>query len=292
LVACSDSGPHRPLPGQVQSTGQSVSYAQVRPIFAQYCAACHPSRSQPDWLTYSSAKTMVTNGRLLLRIAQEKSMPPPGSSQAAAISDQDRATLAAWASAGGPLTSSQAEKPGDPSSASTESSGVVSRCFECHGVKGPGSESQPQIPRLAGQNFAYLRSQLENFYWGDRVDPSDTMNDVAYKLSDQDMDAVAKYYSAQPPIPRPEPVKDLDTFIDGRRLAQQYCNSCHMPLITRGATSDPLVPVLVGQSKQYLINQLNYFRKNERRSPLMHEFAKNLSHKDIKHLAQFFSEVP
>lgn len=74
-------------------------------------------------------------------------------------------------------------------------------CINCHGPKGTGkSEKIAQFPRLVGQHKEYLVKQLTDFKAGTRGnDPAGMMKDIAKKLSDKEISAVAEYLSAQLP---------------------------------------------------------------------------------------------
>lgn len=65
------------------------------------------------------------------------------------------------------------------------------QCVACHG--GQGLAPNPTFPHLAGQNAAYLGLQLRKFRAGERYHP--LMTPVAESLTDQDIDALATYYS-------------------------------------------------------------------------------------------------
>lgn len=303
LSGCIPDGPHKPLPnqngGQVQAA--SVGYDSIRPIFAAHCAACHPSRSGPDWLDYSQAEAYAQNGKLLQRILVEKSMPPPGSPQAASITDNQRRAIAAWARAGGPLKAtngpSDAGRSMPQSPPEPEVDRLVQQCTQCHGTVTAGPAPQTKVPRLTGQSQAYLVTELKEFKWRQRIDPSQTMNDIAADLSDAEMERVAKYY-AQAPIEASSPVGVLELKPDekalfeyGRLMAEVQCNSCHANSQREGRPLSEQFPVLKGQSKKYLMNQLIYFRANQRPGNLMLEMAKDLTNRDIEALATYFSRT-
>lgn len=64
-------------------------------------------------------------------------------------------------------------------------------CRSCHGERGAGSE---RYPRLAGQNAAYTLQQLANFKSGTRRnDPRRMMREIAGRLSEAQMKALAEY---------------------------------------------------------------------------------------------------
>ncbi|MDR2878186.1 MAG: cytochrome c4 [Chromatiales bacterium] len=74
-------------------------------------------------------------------------------------------------------------------------------CINCHGPKGTGkSETIAQFPRLVGQHKEYIIKELTDFRAGTRAnDPAGMMKDIAKKLTEKEITAVAEYLSAQVP---------------------------------------------------------------------------------------------
>ncbi len=74
-------------------------------------------------------------------------------------------------------------------------------CINCHGPKGTGRGPEiAQFPRLVGQHKEYLVKQLTDFKAGTRKnDPAGMMSDIAKKMSDEEIGAVADYLAAQLP---------------------------------------------------------------------------------------------
>jgi cytochrome c553 len=68
-------------------------------------------------------------------------------------------------------------------------------CVACHGPAG-NKPVTPQTPRLAGQADDYLVEALTQYRNGARQDP--VMGAMAKGLSDTQIRALAKYFSAQP----------------------------------------------------------------------------------------------
>ncbi|UOA06875.1 cytochrome c [Methylobacter sp. S3L5C] len=68
-------------------------------------------------------------------------------------------------------------------------------CSQCHGIKTPSADAP--FPPLAGRDFAYLKSALEQYR--DKTRKSDIMNALAGSLSDDDIDNVAAYYAGLKP---------------------------------------------------------------------------------------------
>jgi cytochrome c553 len=68
----------------------------------------------------------------------------------------------------------------------------VAACAGCHSPNGAGIPAQ--FPRLAGQHAEYVESQLRAFRAGERAnDPNNMMRNVAAKLDDREIKAVAEY---------------------------------------------------------------------------------------------------
>ncbi|HEX3762013.1 MAG TPA: cytochrome P460 family protein [Kofleriaceae bacterium] len=65
-------------------------------------------------------------------------------------------------------------------------------CAACHASSDPASD----VPRLAGQNEAYLAGQLQAFRRRDRVHP--LMDEIARTLSDADIADLAAFWSHRP----------------------------------------------------------------------------------------------
>jgi cytochrome c553 len=76
-------------------------------------------------------------------------------------------------------------------------------CASCHGVTGVSSIGA--YPNLAGQGYTYLVNQLKAFRDGKRKDP--LMAPMAKPLSDQDIDNLAAFFSAQTGAQDSKPAK-------------------------------------------------------------------------------------
>jgi cytochrome c553 len=69
------------------------------------------------------------------------------------------------------------------------------RCNRCHGVN--GNSSDPHIPALAGQREDYLKQALQNYR--SRSRRNNEMGAMSDALSENDVSALAAYYSRQTP---------------------------------------------------------------------------------------------
>jgi cytochrome c553 len=69
---------------------------------------------------------------------------------------------------------------------------AVPACASCHALSGNGLA--PEFPRLAGQHARYVVKQLDEFRSERRnSNPNQMMSEVAHKLTDRDIRAVAGY---------------------------------------------------------------------------------------------------
>lgn len=168
---------------------------------------------------------------------------------------------------------------------------VAERCRNCHGPE--GRSSNPDFPKLAGQNADYLTRQLANFKTGVRT--SEPMQQEVARLTGGEMRALALYFSAKDI--GPEPVVDRAQVEIGRTLyfsgdpknGVTACITCHGPE-GRGAM---YLPRLAGQHAKYLVAQLHAFRDQSRVAPdmVMHTVIENVSDAGIVAVAQFLSSV-
>ncbi|PWK82712.1 cytochrome c553 [Fulvimonas soli] len=91
-----------------------------------------------------------------------------------------------------PLAASAADAPARPAR--------LGLCAACHGET--GMAQVPGAPNLAGQRLDYLREALKQYRDGRRAAP--LMRAAIGPVGDADLDALARWYSAQTPqAPRP-----------------------------------------------------------------------------------------
>ena len=72
----------------------------------------------------------------------------------------------------------------------------VAACTACHSPTGAGN-GPARFPKLSGQHAEYIATALRAFRNDERINDGDTriMRDVANRLSDKELDAVASYAS-------------------------------------------------------------------------------------------------
>ena len=75
----------------------------------------------------------------------------------------------------------------------------IQGCLNCHGPDGAGLGYG--YPYLAGQHASYTEAQLRAWQDGSRTgDPLDIMANIATRMSDREIAAVAAYYASLPPF--------------------------------------------------------------------------------------------
>lgn len=157
---------------------------------AQTCMACHG----PDGNSVSPAvpalagqpNQFIETQLVMFREGNRKD--PQMSPLAANLSNADVHDLAAYfsAQARAPLAHTTAPDKAATGRQLTEKN----HCVSCHG---PALMGQQHIPRLAGQQLEYLRTQLHGFRAGTRFDMDGNMTSAAQALSEADIEILADY---------------------------------------------------------------------------------------------------
>jgi cytochrome c553 len=159
---------------------------------SQTCAACHgPAGNSTNPVMPSLAGQPAQFIALeLFQFREGNRKDPQMTPIAAKLSNADLNDLAAYYSAQKP------ERPAhksDPANAATASKLVQQlHCAQCHG---PALLGQQHIPRLAGQQFEYLKTQLRGFKASTRADVDGNMTSAAQALTDHDIDVLVDYIS-------------------------------------------------------------------------------------------------
>ncbi len=164
------------------------------------CAACHGvdgNSLNPAWpkLAGLDADYLFTQMRAYQTGEREDMLMTP---QAQALSEQDMLDLAAY-------YSSQEMQIGEVDAALAEQGeriyrgGIagkgVAACIACHGPAGNGIPASG-YPRVGGQHAPYLADQLQRYRESTRAnDPNRMMRDIAARMSDDEISAVAAYIS-------------------------------------------------------------------------------------------------
>jgi len=169
-------------------------------------------------------------------------------------------------------------------------------CHGCHGVDGM-SIDPTTFPNLAGQYAGYIFKQVQDFQLGNRQD--DTMSAMAGMVtSKEDLRDIAVYFQSQKKM-KGKPTNSAlskqgaKIFKDGVPKSGVYgCVNCHGKNGKGKGATVSLFPVIGGQTKAYLVKQLNDLKSGKRKNDpagMMADIAKKLSDKDIQAVAEYLS---
>ena len=160
------------------------------PRKAEACSACHgPGGNSTDPGMPSLAGQPAQFVATQLYLYREGSRKDPQMTPIASVlSYADMNELAAYFSR---------QQPAAPSHRTAAENAAAGRrlaeqhhCVQCHG---PALRGLQHIPRLAGQQFVYLRTQLRGFKSSTRFDLDGQMSSAAQPLSDADIEVLADY---------------------------------------------------------------------------------------------------
>lgn len=178
---------------------------------------------------------------------------------------------------------------GDPQAGKQKSATL---CSACHGPD--GNSINPAWPSLAGQNERYLLSQMRTFKEGNKgfrkSANSVQMYAMVAGLSEQDMQDLAAYYSAQ--LPKTGVAQD-ELAIKGQAIYRggnmstglPACIACHGPAGEGNEAAG--FPAVAGQHAQYSYEQLKAFHADERSNIKMNELIRRMSDEEMRAVAQY-----
>jgi cytochrome c553 len=164
-------------------------------------------------------------------------------------------------------------------------------CEVCHGVSAQGYPGYYPIPRLAGQQVDYIKSQLQGFAEQKRT--NNIMFNIGHVLSPAMITALATSFHDLDPKPLGGAPKEL--VAEGKKIYQEgapgakvaACASCH----GQDAKGNGQFPRLAGQLYPYVSLQLTNWSKErgEALSSVMAPIARGLSDAQIKAVAAYLS---
>ena len=142
-------------------------------------------------------------------------------------------------------------------------------CSNCHGVD--GNSISPAFPRLAGQQPAYIVSQLTNFRSHQRLDPPgpEYMWGLSRHLTEAQIAGLGEYYSKQAPHRASSSGVDPKLLAAGKDIFENgvpaenviACMACHGP---KGQGIEAF-PRLAFQHSDYILRQLDVFQNTQGR---------------------------
>src|SRR3989449_5435900 len=165
---------------------------------AESCGRCHGldgNATIPGIPSLAGQPAFFTHWQLI-KFRDGRRKDPQMSPFAANLSDADMADLAVYYAAQRPLPRPAATDPAKV--AVGRQLAEQHHCVSCHR---PGLTGHEQVPRLAGQDLAYLVKLLRGFKAQTAGDLDGTMTTAAQPLSEADIENLAHYMAILPPAP-------------------------------------------------------------------------------------------
>ena len=178
-------------------------------------------------------------------------------------------------------------------------------CTRCHGAEGRG-RGLGAFPSLAGQSRVYIATSLRAFASGERR--SGTMHAVAAPLDSLSIASLAAHFEGRgavrgvlltrgPGEAEPAPAAAIQR---GAQLARRgvpdrkvpACVACHGPT---EYSRNPAYPVLPGQYRRYLLDQLRLFAAGRRGGSefehLMHAAVRQMTVEQMEDVAAYYASL-
>ncbi|BAN68309.1 c-type cytochrome [endosymbiont of unidentified scaly snail isolate Monju] len=158
-----------------------------------------------------------------------------------------------------------------PAIGTADVNSLAEKCGECHGKD--GNSSDPKVPNIAGYSAKYIEDALEDYRDGERPglkfkkeDGTETdMVEIAKKLSEDNIKAIAEYYSGQTfKSHAGEQETDPRLVARGEKIFKRKCKKCHTDF---GTDPEDDAGILGGQWMEYLRHQFEMFASGEREMP-------------------------
>ena len=157
---------------------------------AQVCAACHGSNGNAKDPQYPVLAGQ--NARYIYLQLQDfkegRRKDPQMTPMAQPLSKEDMLALADYFSKQKQASTGFKADPAKVAAGKKKSDEVL--CPMCHGG---GFVGQNEIPRVAGQHYAYVKKQLQDFKARHRTNDAGNMTSVAATLSEDDIENLAQY---------------------------------------------------------------------------------------------------
>jgi cytochrome c553 len=167
---------------------------------------------------------------------------------------------------------------------------MVMACIPCHRAAVPATPGVPPLPRLDGQQAAYLDKQLREYKSGKRKGA--VMPALIRTLKPQQLSVMAAHFASQAPaqgaVESPElAARGKAIYEEGNRASGvPGCVGCHLP----EGVGHQRYPRLAGQLQAYVVQQLLEFKSGARsndRAHVMRAVAARLTDEEIKAVAEY-----
>ncbi len=179
----------------MSTTAQAEGSVEAGQQKSAVCVACHGpdgNSANPEWpsLAGQHAGFLVEQLKAFKEGERQNALMSP---MAIGLSEQDMQDLAAYYEAQQP-----AAREADPQYVEAgrqlymggDTSRGITACAACHGPTGQGNP-MARYPVIAGQHATYTALSLRNYASGER--PNQIMQDIAGRLSDEDIQALSNF---------------------------------------------------------------------------------------------------
>jgi cytochrome c553 len=192
--------------GALNTANAAEGNAEAGKTKSAMCAACHGGDGNslvpmyPNLAGQSAsylAKQLADFKAGAMSGGKEGRVDPVMGGMTMALNEQDMADLGAYYSTQiAKETTGETNAVGKKLFTSGDAERGITACVACHGIDAKGMP-QAGFPSVAGQNAAYLKTQLEKFRDGLRNnDTNGMMQNIAIKLEEADIEALVQYMSS------------------------------------------------------------------------------------------------
>ncbi|MGF1642763.1 MAG: c-type cytochrome [Thiotrichales bacterium] len=242
---------------------------------AEMCGGCHGEDGNSP-LPGTPSLAGQQQDYLIAALAAYKDGHRKDDVMPAFVAEMDAATMSSIAlfyASQAPVARDKAET-GDVAAGEALAAG----CAGCHGEGGNSTNSKN--PTLAGQDAAFLSVAMKAYRDGGRE--NDLMKGAVAALTDQEIEHIAAYYTAQAPkqatVKRP--------LVAAEWL--ERCERCHAPGVEQAGL---IVPRLDAQRYDYLVKSLKGYHDGVRKHSTMHAMGAPLTDELIDALASHYASL-
>jgi cytochrome c553 len=167
-------------------------------------------------------------------------------------------------------------------------------CIGCHGINGyhTGFPEVYKVPKLSGQNSAYIVSALNDYKTGARKHPS--MGTMALSLTDKDAADLAAYYESTG-LTQEKASRANESPAGAALVEKGGCAGCHGAGLSKPVA--PTYPRIAGQHADYVYAALRAYKTDNkpqigRSNPIMGAIVKQFSDKELEEISRYVEGLP
>ncbi|MDK4527461.1 c-type cytochrome [Kingella kingae] len=190
----------------VATAAAPADLAKGKQVAEQVCAACHGADGNNSIAMYPRLSGQHAAYIFKQTVDIKKGTRTTGAAAAMApmvqnLNDDDIRNVSAYYATQQGKSGEANPKENPALGAKIYRGGIASKhipaCMSCHGPAGAGTPAGgtdvQAYPRLAGQHSQYVADQLRAYADGKRTSPANMMEDIAKRMSDEEMKAVGNF---------------------------------------------------------------------------------------------------